>query len=272
MRCVCCAGAAPLRHSFVCDRGVGAGAGAFCGCGGQVPISRRGRGAALAEAGNSKALTSMLLLAGPLFRWFCVFTLHKDHPLTMEAPRGSYPVAAVKFMQQHSLNGNILTFFDWGDMTIFELPKSKVSIDGRLDACYSRALINAHWQLYNGEGFDASILPLERADFALLPSNLAGTAALAKAPGWQVVYYDSTATLLARDAGRLASEAAIPLRGSDAESSGREAFPSKRPGSLSGTKNAIVSASAHALHCRARRKECRLRISSQQHSLRRALQ
>jgi len=159
------------------------------------------------------------------------FTLHKEHPLTMEVPRSSYPTAAIDFMRAHSLHGKVLSFFDWGDMIIFQLPDCAPSIDGRLDACYPRPLITAHWNLYNGEPLDEKVLPVDQADLALLPSKLAGTLALRNRLGWRVVYFDETAALLARDAQRFSGLAKLrmPIQGTKEAALGRAAFPDASP-------------------------------------------
>ena len=159
------------------------------------------------------------------------FTLHKDHPFTMEVPRARYPVAAVDFIRAHELRGKLLVFFDWGDLAIFHLPDCPVSIDGRLDACYSRALIAAHWKLYNGEDVDQTVLPIAQADLALLPSNLAGTLALSKQPGWQIVYFDETAAVLARNPQRFPrlTGLQLPVQGGKEAALGRAPFPDLNP-------------------------------------------
>jgi hypothetical protein len=163
------------------------------------------------------------------------FTLHKEHPLTMEVPRSRYPTAAIEFIRNHQIQGRMLNFFDWGDVIIFELPNCAPSIDGRLDACYSRSLISAHWKLYNGEAVDQSVLPIDRADFALLPSRLAGTLALRNRPGWRLVYFDQTAALLTRDVQRFPGLANldIPVQGSNDAALGRVPFPEFAPRSNS---------------------------------------
>ena len=140
-----------------------------------------------------------LLLAASAGSIAATLALHKERAGTMEVPRDEYPVAAVKFIQQHELRGNLLVFFDWGEMCLWELPDSRVSIDGRLDTCYPPDVIAAHWKFYNAEPFDRGALDLSRADFALLPSKLAGSLALAKQDGWQAVYYDNLAVVLVKN-------------------------------------------------------------------------
>lgn len=162
------------------------------------------------------------------------FTLHKEHPLTMEVPRSAYPTAAIEFVRDHHLHGKVLNFFDWGDMLIFQLPDCSPSIDGRLDACYPRALIAAHWKLYNGENVDEKILPIDQADLALLPSKLAGTLALRGRPGWRVVYFDDTAALLVRDIQRFPglNGVQVPVQGPREAALGRVPFPNSTPRSI----------------------------------------
>jgi hypothetical protein len=186
--------------------------------------------AGLVELGRGRAFQKW----APLFLGLASFTvaiatvtLHKEHPLTMEVPRSRYPTAAIEFMRNHQLQGKVLSFFDWGDMIIFQLPDCAPSIDGRLDACYSRALIAAHWNLYNGENVDQTVLPIDAADLALLPSKLAGTLELRNRPGWRVVYFDETAALLARDVQRFPGLARVdlPVQGPKEAAVGRMPFP-----------------------------------------------
>jgi len=154
-------------------------------------------------------------------------TLHKEHPLTMESPRDQYPVAAISFIREHHLQGKMLTFFDWGEMVIFELPDCPVSIDGRLDTSYSRDLIATHWRFYNDEPFDEKLLPVDNADLALLPSHLAGAAGLSRRIGWKIIYQDPLAMVLARGPERFPSlkDIVIPAIESQTATTGREPFP-----------------------------------------------
>jgi len=158
-----------------------------------------------------------------------VFTLHKEHPLTMEVPRAQYPTAAIDFIRAHDIKGNALVFFDWGEMVIFELPGCSPSIDGRLDTCYPRQLISEQWKLYSGDPVDQTILPIDHADFALLPSRLAGAAMLRDRPGWKLVYLDNTAALLVREPQRFAALSGLqtPVEGRPDASAGRAAFPNR---------------------------------------------
>jgi hypothetical protein len=185
----------------------------------------------LFSSDRAKAALCAALGAGSVGILSLALILHKDHPFTMEAPRKQYPLAAVDFARRHELKGNLLVFFDWGELCLWELPDCAVSMDGRMDACYPHDLITEHWAFYNGQSVHPNILNLDAADLALLPANLAGAAALAKQPGWQAVYFDDVAVLLVRNPSRfpkLASEH-LPVQGQPDATTGRDRFPDALP-------------------------------------------
>jgi hypothetical protein len=174
-----------------------------------------------------KILTALLLLvaAGTLC---AAFTLHKERAWTMEISRRQYPVAAVEFIKAHGLRGNLLVFFDWGEQCLWELPDSRVSIDGRLDTCYPRKVIAAQISFYNAEPFDPTALDLGRADFALLPSDMTSANRLAQRGGWRAVYIDERALVLVRNPDQFPQldGLKLPMVGQEAIA-GRAAFPDR---------------------------------------------
>jgi hypothetical protein len=174
---------------------------------------------------------TLLLLLLSLGSLAATVKLHKDHAFTMEAPRDQYPVAAVDFIRQHELRGNLLVFFDWGEMCLWELFGNPVSIDGRLDTCYPPDVIAAHWKFYNGDTFDRTVLDVNHADLALLPAKLAGSLALAKQDGWHAVYYDNLAVVLVRNVNQFPKLAGLklPVPGEAAATKGRVVTPAFLP-------------------------------------------
>lgn len=185
----------------------------------------------LGRRNGFQKFAAVLFAAATVGIGVAAFTLHKEHPLTLEVPRSEYPVGAIDFLQEHQMHGRMLVFFDWGEMVIFELPGSSVSMDGRLDTCYSRQLIDAHWKFYNGQPFDAKVLDINRADLALLPTRLAGTAALTHRPGWTVVYYDDLAVILAHNVEHFPElrSMSLPVLGPEITVMGRAPFPRYSP-------------------------------------------
>ena len=178
--------------------------------------------------GFDRAISVMLLVGIAAVAAATAF-LHKERFWTMEVPRSQYPTAAMNFIKDFELNGKLLVFFDWGEMAIWELPKSPPSVDGRLDTCYPRDVITAHWRFYNAEPFDEKILPVGDADVALLPANLAGAFALAKQPGWKPAYVDDLAVILVRDVQRYPrlQKIQLPNAGPAEAVKGRAAFSNK---------------------------------------------
>ena len=178
------------------------------------------------NAGAQK-ISTVLLAAVSLGIVVCTGTLHKERAWTMEVPCKNYPVAALEFVKQHGLRGNLLVFFDWGEECIWELPDSRVSIDGRLDTCYPRDVFAAQWNFYNAEMSKQPVLDLEQADFALLPPNMAGAAMLWKKTGWQPVYHDDVAVVLVKNVKQFSLLAGLQatVEGSAEGVKGRAAFP-----------------------------------------------
>jgi hypothetical protein len=172
-------------------------------------------------------ISAALLTAVSLGIIFAAGTLHKERAWTMEVPRNEYPVAALEFIKQHGLHGNLLVFFDWGEECIWELPDSRVSIDGRLDTCYPREVFDAQWNFYNGDMSRQPVLNLEQADFALLPPNMAGVVMLWKQGVWRLVYRDDVAVVLVKGMKQFpllaGLQATVP--GSAEGVKGRAAFP-----------------------------------------------
>lgn len=183
-------------------------------------------------------IASIALAIACVATLYASVTIRKEHPFTMEIPRNQYPVAAVYFIREHEIKGNMLAFFDWGEMVLWELPECSPSIDGRLDTCYSRKLIAAHWNFYNGDIVAPDVLDIARADLALLPAKLVGTHNLSQSPEWKVVYADPLATLLVRNMERFPKLAGInvPIIGAEGVVQGREPFPDSISGRVSSSK------------------------------------
>ena len=149
----------------------------------------------------------------------------RSDPFTIAVPKDTYPVTAIAFMRDHSLTGRTLTFFDWGQMVLWELPHNPVSFDGRLDTVYPDAIRDAHWRFYAGED-PGSALDLDAAEVALLPTGYGAVDRL-RLVGWTLVYRDPLASVLVRQASAHPALATQrwPLQRGPAAVSGRARFP-----------------------------------------------
>ena len=167
-----------------------------------------------------------LLLAGA----WCLHitrTIPHQYPFRMEVPRSLFPVSAVEYMKVHRLTGDTITFFDWGQQMLWELPDNRVSFDGRLDTIYSRKVMDAHWRLYAGED-PGPDLPLDKARFALLPTSSRGVQVLYDR-GWSILYHDPVAVVLARKPQWAPPGQKQPVDGGRAAVTGSVLFPDALP-------------------------------------------
>lgn len=157
------------------------------------------------------------------------FSAPKEHPFTMEVERSVYPVTAIEFVQAQRLFGKTITFFDWGQQHLWELPGNPVSFDGRFDTGYPPHVISAHWDFYSGKAMSPDVKWSE-ADLALLPTDGGGVRLLLQA-GWRPVYRDPLATVLVPAGGphaRFMTGSPPERRGNEALQ-GRKAFPNYQP-------------------------------------------
>ncbi|MDO8542441.1 MAG: hypothetical protein Q7S40_18530 [Opitutaceae bacterium] len=155
--------------------------------------------------------------------------LPREHAFAIEVPADVYPVSAIAFIREHALEGNTITFFDWGQQVLWELPRNPVSFDGRLDTVYSRAVMDAHWRFYAGEP-PGPALDFARAAVALLPTASGGVDVLRR-NGWKLAYRDPLAAVLVRNPADFPRLAAAPhpvLTGPSALQ-GRARFPDQPP-------------------------------------------
>ncbi|MEO7798346.1 MAG: hypothetical protein ABIY47_11525 [Opitutaceae bacterium] len=177
----------------------------------------------------TQIMAAVLLLCAAGVSLVASFSAPKENPFTMEVERNVYPVTAVEFLQTHRLAGKTITFFDWGQQNLWELPDNPVSFDGRFDTGYPAHVIAAHWAFYNGTAMSPDV-KWHDADVALLPSDGGGVRLLVQA-GWRAVYRDPLATLLVSPKGRQANfRSGEPMERHGVEVlRGRKPFPDSPP-------------------------------------------
>jgi hypothetical protein len=155
--------------------------------------------AVMAGRSISRVALAILLVAASIFTLWTAWFKGKGNPCTMEVPTAQYPVDTIQFMKSRGIAGNVLVYFDWGEMCIWELPGCRVSIDGRLDTCYPKSVIDAHWRIFRGDEDRIGSESLTvRADWALLPHSLPGVERLLRSGEWTPVFSDGVAVLLAK--------------------------------------------------------------------------
>ena len=104
---------------------------------------------------------------------------------------------AVDFMRERQMAGRIVTYFDWGEYAIWNMPADlKVSMDGRRETVYSDRTIDGHLQLYRGTERGIAYLDGLHADYAWLPPQLPVVKTLQRR-GWRTIYQGPMSILLA---------------------------------------------------------------------------
>ncbi|OGD93964.1 hypothetical protein A3F02_01175 [Candidatus Curtissbacteria bacterium RIFCSPHIGHO2_12_FULL_38_9b] len=106
--------------------------------------------------------------------------------------KDGYPAAAIKFIRDEKLNGNLYNEYAWGGFLIWQLPQAKVFIDGRMAA----------WKRNNGDSILNDYLAIRdgKCDVAksydikiLLIKKDAQTPCF---DTWQIIFSDSIAKVL----------------------------------------------------------------------------
>lgn len=114
---------------------------------------------------------------------------------------------AVEYMHERGLEGNIVTFFRWGEYGLWHTsPALKVSIDGRRETVYSERLVSRHIQLYEGTPEGLSFLDTLKADYVWFPRALPVVDLLVQR-GWVPIFEGPQSAILAKASGRRAETA-----------------------------------------------------------------
>jgi hypothetical protein len=126
----------------------------------------------------------------------------------------AYPSAAVAFMKQHRLRGNVLAYFAWVEYLIWHLaPASKVFVDGRYDTVYPLRVIQDYLTFYWDLPGADKVLRTYAHDFILIPPDEKPYKRIIGIPGWKLIYRDSKSALFARSDSQAAQLPGIPLTG-----------------------------------------------------------
>ncbi len=146
---------------------------------------------------GAKALHLGPVLAGALF---VIVLSGADNGLSNRAlfqvVHDSYPIEAVKFIQEHHFPGPLYNNFNWGGFLIGTLPDYPVSIDGRTDL-YGDGYFRQELETLMGRRSDDQIL--DRANLVLLPSGVPLCGILQSSSQFRLVYTDNMAKVFVRN-------------------------------------------------------------------------
>jgi hypothetical protein len=137
------------------------------------------------------------VLAGALF---VIVLSAADNGLSnralLQTVQNSYPLDAVKFIQEHHFPGPLYNNFNWGGFLIGSLPDYPVSIDGRTDL-YGDDYFQQEIQTLMGRRPQDQAL--DRANLVLLPSNVPLSSILQSSSQFKLVYTDNMAKVFVRN-------------------------------------------------------------------------
>jgi hypothetical protein len=114
------------------------------------------------------------------------------------APDSVPDTDVVSYVHARQLRGTLLTWFDWGEYTIWHFgPRLKVSMDGRRETVYSDEVVAAHTRFYLGEPQAWRYADALQPDYVWLPKRLPVVREL-QINGWHALCEGSSSILLTR--------------------------------------------------------------------------
>jgi hypothetical protein len=71
---------------------------------------------------------------------------------SLRVEKAAYPVSAFEFIEQHGLEGRMVTEFNWGQYCLYAFwPRILISVDGRFDTSYSRQVLDLNLDFMMGD-------------------------------------------------------------------------------------------------------------------------
>lgn len=112
-----------------------------------------------------------------------------------------YPVAAVSFLKQQHIGGNLYCDFNWGEYCIWHLsPQCRVFCDGRYETVYPREISRLALSKLAVEADQRAVIEQFPTEILLVPSRQPFAAWLANREDFQEIYCDQTARLFLKRA------------------------------------------------------------------------
>lgn len=109
-----------------------------------------------------------------------------------------FPVEAVTWLETHPQQGEVFNYFPWGGYLLYrDLPRLRVFIDGQTDF-YGESLTRQYEQVLTLDEDWQKVLDAYQVGWVIMPPGEVLTRELSKSPGWEEVYRDATAVVIAR--------------------------------------------------------------------------
>jgi hypothetical protein len=126
----------------------------------------------------------------------------------------AYPSAALAFMNERGLHGNVLCEFGWGEYLIWHAaPEDKVFIDGRYDTIYPFKVIGDYLEFYFDQPGAGAVLDSYPHEIVLIGAHAPARRLMERRRDWKLLYHDDDALLYARANSPAANLKGIPIEG-----------------------------------------------------------
>ncbi len=171
-------------------------------------LSKRGHSAGSPIASRRVVMLGLVLMCG-LLSWSLV-----DQLRTIAVARSGYPVAAVQYMADEQISGNLVARFKWAQYTLFSLTDrqdetaTRLAFDGRFRTCYPQEMVDMYFDFAAGRAFrnragnlpdfdPARILRHRDPHLILMDRNFAHASAVieSQAAHWVLLYQDEVSQL-----------------------------------------------------------------------------
>jgi hypothetical protein len=143
---------------------------------------------------RSRAMVAVWVLA--LIVASCRFYGLSNDALEIQTA-GSFPEAAVRYIELHHLSGPLFNDLSWGGYLIWRLPGLPVSLDGRTNV-YGEDRILRFSDVWKGKPGWESDPDLARANLVLTPRDAAIASLLRTSPKFRNIYEDAQAVVFQR--------------------------------------------------------------------------
>lgn len=111
----------------------------------------------------------------------------------------AFPVRAVDFLERSGVEGNMATYFDWGEYSIWHLyPAIKVSMDGRRETVYSDEIYDEYLAFQRGVQGWRRLIDRPETDLVLFSKSWPAYQLVDLDPGWERVYEDEIGGVFVR--------------------------------------------------------------------------
>lgn len=134
----------------------------------------------------------------PAFSVACAIGLALAGSLRFTFNEKRFPVAAIEFLKQEAITGNMFNDDEFGDYIIYSAwPKYRVFMDGRSDM-YGEKLGAAYLKVANLQPGWREVLSHHKVSWIIFETNSALTAALQDDTKWRAIYSDRVATIFVK--------------------------------------------------------------------------